>query len=88
MFTRAELVALARRAPRGVRRRLRVTRGESEGTGLHDAVREAIGSAAAGTWVQIRHLESTSDRMMQGAVTLIDSASNDERAGERQVSSR
>ena len=75
-FTTDEIVRLARRAARfggGYASHIR-----NEGDSLLPAIREAIAiGAAAGTWVQIRHLKSSGERnwgRMADAVALIDSA--------------
>jgi dihydroorotase/N-acyl-D-amino-acid deacylase len=75
-FSTDELTTLARRAARhggGYASHIR-----DEGSGLHDAVREAILiGREAGTWVEIRHLKASGESnwgRMAGAIALIDSA--------------
>jgi N-acyl-D-amino-acid deacylase len=75
-FSTEELTALARRAARyggGYASHIR-----DEGSGLHDAIREAMRIGRdAGTWVEIRHLKASGESnwgRMAGAIALIDSA--------------
>ena len=75
-FSTEELTTLARRAARyggGYASHIR-----DEGSGLHDAIREAIRIGRdAGTWVEIRHLKASGEPNwghMAAAVALIDSA--------------
>ena len=75
-FTEAELTALARRAaPYGGGYASHI---RSEGSGLLDALREALRIGhGAGTWVQIRHLKASGEPnwgLMREAVALLDSA--------------
>jgi dihydroorotase/N-acyl-D-amino-acid deacylase len=75
-FSTEELTTLTRRAARyggGYASHIR-----DEGSGLHDALAEAIQIGRdAGTWVEIRHLKASGESnwgRMAGAVALIDSA--------------